>query len=127
MQHADYVFVLAVLDRIIASPSETKFRQLKASARAVMRVKSFLLENGFRQHEDWLLFVNSDISSLENLKHQVQRLADETRDPESITFADVADILKREGTLPGIRTDIDDTPLGYNGFGESERPPKPWE
>lgn len=127
MEHGDYVFVLAVIDRILASPKQVKLRQLRAAAAVVARVKPFLLDHGFTEREGWLLLPEIHVDRLRVVRPEIQRMVDETRNPETVTFADVAEILRREGTLPGIRTDIDDTPLELNSVLESERPLKPWE
>lgn len=50
--------------------------------------------------------------------------------PELITLSDVADILQRKGTLPGIDTSIDSEPLSDSSVlteSAQTRPVKPWE
>jgi hypothetical protein len=130
MSGEDYAFVISVLKRIASSPSDEKLRSLRTESRVVKRAESLLRSVGFRESPDkqWLIFHESEKASLEILVATLQQRADSLLDPETITFAQVAEILKRNGSLPGIKTDIDDSILEEGCiFEETQAPPKPWE
>lgn len=123
-------FVLSVLRRIEADFDNERFRKLKLGVRVVEDSKSELLAAGFQITDDekWLIFSSNDKEFLHAEIQRLQEKVDALLDPETITFAQVAEIMKRDGTLPGIRTDIDDSLLGERfEVTETERPRKPWE
>ena len=126
----DFCFVLAILDRILADPEQIKFRRLRRTAAPVQCVENLLLEAGFILSEDgaWMVLPEVHPENLRALRKEFQDKADSLLDPDSLSFKDVAEVLQRQGNLPGIRTDIDDTPLNEPySFEESECPRKPWE
>lgn len=127
LTHEDYAFVLAILDRILLNWEDVKYKRLKRIA--VSHVSTVLALMGFREDAMYLSLPDSvGIDAIRNAHEWCQDKVDETRDPETITFRQVAEILKRDGKLPNIRTDIDDFPLDDPSEPpEDVRPPKPWE
>ena len=126
----DYRFIVAVVDRILDQPEEVKFRRLKRTAKPVEAVESVLIQNGFEISQDgsWLCVDQHRVPALGQVKEWAQRMADSLLDPDQLSFRDVAAILERQGQLPGIRTDIDDSPLNTPfEVHETELPRKPWE
>jgi hypothetical protein len=123
MHQTDYVFALTVLD------NAAKHRKVKRAHPLVKRVEKILIDAGFvEQADEYLILPSSEISVKSTVREWVQQKADESLDPESISFSQFADLLKINGTLPGIRNDIDDSPLGNKlSVGECCGPPKPWE
>lgn len=122
MDHSDWTFVLALLDKA------DDRRRLKRSNPLVNRVEPFLIASGFDIDGNSLVLPLNANGCVETMRVIAQRKADESLLPESISFAQVADVLKRNGTLPGIRTDFNDSPL-YESLPvcDSSPPPKPWE
>lgn len=126
----DFCLVLAIIDRVLTDPEEIKFRRLRRTAAPVRCVESLLLQAGFKVSQDgaWIVLSEVDEQELRKMREEFQDTADSLLDPERLTFKDVAEVLQRQGNLPGIRMDIDDTPLDEPfSFRESERPRKPWE
>jgi hypothetical protein len=126
----DFCFVLAIIDRVLTDPEEIKFRRLRRTAAPVRCVESLLLPAGFRVSSDgaWIVLTKVDEQKLRKLREEFQDAADALLDPDSLSFKDVAEVLQRQGNLPGIRMDINDTPLDEPfSFRESECPRKPWE
>lgn len=123
LHHTDWVFALTVLGNAV------KHRKVKRAHPLVKRVEQILIEAGFVvQGDECLILPSSELCVKTTVRERVQQKADESLDPESISFSQVADVLKRNGTLPGIRNDIDDSPLGdYLSVDECRPPPKPWE
>ena len=138
MEHQDYTFIQAVVGKIVNDP-QPKFRRLVRTSPAVVRIAPWLAIVGFvRSGDDRILYLpipetEDQLSRQRDLLKSVAGWAlgraDETRDPDTITFRQVADILQRDGRLPGIRVDIDDTPLHDEmpPIATVERPLKPWE
>ena len=130
MDRSDLLFVITVLRRIVDNAGEGRFRTLQLKSEIVQRVRSVLVEIGFDTTKDGgaLLLPETKLGSLGVFISELQDQADSLLDPESITFSQVAEILKRDGQLPGIRSDIDDVVIDAKfAFAETQRPPKPWE
>jgi hypothetical protein len=130
MERDGYLFAINVLSKIQDQFEDEKYRKLKLGIPVVEDAKKILLEAGFlvSKDESWLVFVGQDREAVEAKIKGLQARADALLDPETITFAQVAEIMKREGTLPGIRTDIDDSVIGERlVIQETDRPRKPWE
>jgi len=78
-----------------------------------------------------LVWRATEPEALERLRvvvYEVQRAADLCLDPDTVSFAQVSELVQAGRTLPGIE-DVDDTvpqPRPPKS-GESERPKKPWE
>ena len=138
MEHQDITFIQAVVEKIVNDP-QPKFRRLVRNSPPVGRITPLLEIVGFvRSDDDRILYLpipeteeelSKQCDLLKSVAGWALRRADETRDPDTITFRQVADILQRDGTLPGIRVDIDDTPLHDEmpPIATVERPLKPWE
>ena len=131
MDRNDYLFVLTILNRIQSDPNVKRFRSVSLKPEMVKRVQSVLEQAGFEvsDNQECLVFPESQLDRLHSTISVIQAKADSLIDPETITFAQVAEILKRDGALPGIRSDIDDSVLDVERVTliESSRPPKPWE
>lgn len=135
LRHSDWVLLSNLLSRIIDALADPKFRRLKRST--VSHIESRLLQLGFRIDGPFLkLDVPTDESACElqrniltDARKNFQAMADESLDPDTITFGQVADILKRDGKLPLIRHDILDEPFEESGglAHETTRPAKPWD
>ena len=126
----DFCLVLAIIDRVLTDPEEIKFRRLRRTAAPVRCVESLLVQAGFQVSQDgaWIVLTEVDEQKLRQMREEFQDTADSLLDPDSLSFKDVAEVLQRQGNLPGIRMDINDTPLDEPvSFRESERPRKPWE
>lgn len=134
-RHSDWALLTSLLVRILDAFADPKFRRLKRST--VSHLESRLLQLGFRIDGPFLkLDIPSDESAsdsqrniLTDARKNFQAMADESLDPDTITFGQVADILKRDGKLPGIRHDILDEPFEDSGglALETTRPAKPWD
>ena len=130
LEHNDYVFVLFILDQILKCPGDARRRQIRADVAQVVRVQDELTRIGFRLRECKLVLpieVPDEEMAVQRIR--VQELADKSIDPENITLAQIAEVLERNGHLPGIDTSINDDPIseGLELGDESERPRKPWE
>jgi len=120
---ADWNFALALLN------NANKRKIIKLSHPLVRRVEPVLLRSGFVKENESLLVLPPDLVISDQTKNEIQKQIDTLINPEAISFAQVAEILKRNGTLPGIRLDIDDSPLGQtiSSTDVCELPPKPWQ
>ena len=128
LTHDEYVFILAILDRTIANWNDNKYKRLKLGA--VKHVASVLETIGFHREGEEFLSLPDSIGpeKIQEALRWCQEKVDETINPETITFSQIADILRREGKLPNIRDDIDDVPLSDKlDISEDSRPLKPWE
>mmetsp|Transcript_17727 Transcript_17727/g.26775 ORF Transcript_17727/g.26775 Transcript_17727/m.26775 type:complete len:196 (+) Transcript_17727:121-708(+) len=69
-----------------------------------------------------------EMEPLKSTFHEVQRAADSLLDPDSVSFAQVTELVKQNRILPGIE-DVDDKVEKPVAPKESslERPKKPWE
>lgn len=137
MTHEQYQFLLFVVSNILESPENPKFRTLFTRNPVLTpEIREYLQTSlGFEPSAtgDRIVLEDSQGQDLVAAREWLQNRVDETLDPENISFAKVAEILQRNGTLPGINHDIDDTPVGLtvpipgNTLREQERPRKPWE
>jgi hypothetical protein len=131
MDRNDYLLVLTILNRIQSDPNVKRFRSVSLKPEMVKRVQSVLEQAGFEvsDNQEGLAFPESQLDRLHSTISVIQAKADSLIDPETITFAQVAEILKRDGALPGIKSDMDDSVLDVERLTliESSRPPKPWE
>ena len=130
LEHNDYVFVLYILDQILKCPGDARRRQIRADVAQVVRVQDELSRIGFRLQEGKLVLpIEVPDVEIAVQRIRVQELADKSIDPENITLAQIAEVLERNGHLPGIDTSINDDPIseGPELGDESERPRKPWE
>ena len=128
--HEDYTFLLRVIDAIVENLTEAKFRQIRADVPQVIRVREELETIGFvLLNGRYCLEEGFDIELMREHRNRIQDLADMTLDPDSISLAQVAEVLQRNGRLPGINDTINDEPIeGPVDLGEGvARPKKPWE
>jgi hypothetical protein len=133
---AKHEFVLFLIDNIIRDPDVMKYRRIQKS-HPLLDDESIrdIIENdlGFFHTQTSLVLPEPDLQRLGRVRESLARERDALLDPESITFAQVAEILQRNGTLPGINQDIADEPLHSDvvpfsdASGGPERPKKPWE
>ena len=124
LKHDQYQFLVFVLNNVFTG--EQKFKRLSKSAPVVEEVQEYLHAIGFRDNGRQWVFEGAQ-AKLEKDRNWLQKRADESLDPETISFAKVAEILQRKGTLPGINQDIDDYPVDGFVMDEVDRPKKPWE
>ena len=130
LTHDDYEFLLRVVDAILERPDEIRVRQIRADIPVVERVSKELDELGFvREGGKYILRDTVSVEELRRRRTEIQVLADMTLDPEKISLSQIAEVLQRNGTLPGIDNTINDEPCNDKvelGNG-CERPRKPWE
>lgn len=130
LHHDDYVFLLRVVDGVLNNPDQPRFRKVRADIPQVVRVREELEEIGF-VFEDGKFVLGRDVDEevMRQQRQRLQDLADMALDPEKISLAQVAEVLQRNGRLPGIDNTINDEPTGETlNLGDgSERPKKPWE
>jgi hypothetical protein len=133
MNHLENLkFCLRVLDNILGDFNNPRFRRMNRS-KVDDLIASELVQIGFEDNAKSLLILpnygEGQRSVLNSHRQRIQALVDSLLDPESMSLAQVAEILARNGTLPGIDYSISDDPLeDVDVFSsESERPRKPWE
>ena len=130
LTHEEYEFLIRVVDAILERPDEIRVRQIRADIPVVERVSKELDELGFfREGGKYILRNTVSVEELRRRRTQIQVLADMTLDPEKISLSQIAEVLQRNGTLPGIDDTINDEPCNDKvelGNG-CERPRKPWE
>ena len=129
LPHSDWAFLLRVFTNIQQDFYQPKFRKLRRAAVPSEAAVEYLKTAGFQESTGTLqLPVEVKLpDQWDTQVAQVQRMFDLTTDPESITFAQVAAILKRDGVLPGIQ-EFDDQPIADYSQGPSLDPlVKPWE
>ena len=128
----DTKFLLRVLNKILQDFGNPKFRRLSRTIPLVDAMASELEQIGFKEDSSsFLLPLGGEEQrvSLVSYRDKFQSIADSMLDPDSISLAQVAEILGRNGTLPGIDHSISDEPLGDVDAlsNECTRPKKPWE
>ena len=122
LHHNEYKIVLKILNNIGIDP---KFKTVNSSVLAP-HVVEYMQSIGFELLGSKLCW--SEQQELEETRKEVQKLVDETRDPDTISFRQVAEILQRGGTLPGIEKFVDTSPIGnWNEITEMQPPRKPWD
>ena len=129
--HGDYVFLLRVVDGVLTNTGDVRFRQIRADIPQVVHVGEELEKLGFvlQGGKKYCLEDGFELESLRQHRQRIQDLADMTLDPNSISLAQVAEVLQLNGRLPGINNTINDEPIGdVVDLGAAvERPKKPWE
>ena len=124
MDHSEWCF----LQRVVGNIKDQGLRTLNRGQIKSPLVAQFLVQRiGFKVQGDRLVFPPHAMLS-KTIVNEIQKGADTTLDPDNISFAQVAEILGRDGTLPGIDLELDETPLGeWGNVTEMDAPKKPWE
>ena len=128
--HSEYEFLLKVVDGVLDNPGQARFRQIRADIPVVTRVQLELEELGFvRDDCKYVLSETLAVDELRQRRTRIQAMVDMTLDPEKISLSQVAEVLQRNGRLPGIDDTINDEPMNHElQLGDGcDRPRKPWE
>lgn len=124
LTHNEYCLALRILQKAETSPN---CRRINLNILKSDPVAHILIAAGFKSLNMQCLQLEDLADFRKDILHQVQAKVDATLNPDTISFAQVADILKRDGTLPGIDCTMDDVPLeSWDQVEEMKPPKKPW-